>query len=229
MKENKGNFIKLDRSLLNWEWYHKTNTFRLWIHCLLKANWKDGKFEGKVIPRGSFVTSLQKLSDELGISIQQVRTSISHLKSTDNITDKSCSKNRIITVLNYDTFQKDNRQDNKETTDNQQASNKQVTTIEEKKELKNSKNNTFKEKNTKKEKFKKPTLEELQHYCLEKQLTIDCEYFIDYYNSNDWHVGRNKMKDWKATARNWNRKNGGYNARTTTKTKSFAELARENE
>lgn len=55
--------------------------------------------------------------------------------------------------------------------------------------------------------FVAPTLEELQEYIAEKGLTnIDAERFIDYYTSNGWKVGRTPMKDWRAAARNWNRK-----------------------
>ncbi len=56
-------------------------------------------------------------------------------------------------------------------------------------------------------KFIKPTLEELKEYCTESSLSVDCQYFYDYYESNGWLVGKNKMKDWKATLRNWNRRN----------------------
>lgn len=58
-------------------------------------------------------------------------------------------------------------------------------------------------------KFVKPTLEEVKQYCLERNNNIDAESFIDYYNSNGWKVGKNPMKDWKATIRTWERRNGG--------------------
>ena len=53
--------------------------------------------------------------------------------------------------------------------------------------------------------FKPPTKEELDEYCIHHDLSIDTERFLDYYTSNGWSVGRNKMKDWKAAARNWAR------------------------
>ncbi len=55
--------------------------------------------------------------------------------------------------------------------------------------------------------FIKPTIEELKEYCNNSSLSVDCQYFYDYYESNGWLVGKNKMKDWKATLRNWNRRN----------------------
>lgn len=55
--------------------------------------------------------------------------------------------------------------------------------------------------------FKKPTLEEVKQYCIERQNKIDAENFIDYYEANGWKVGKNPMKDWKAAIRTWERRN----------------------
>lgn len=59
--------------------------------------------------------------------------------------------------------------------------------------------------------FQKPTLEQLKSYCQEKGLSIDCEYFFDYYESNGWKVSNTPMKDWRATLRNWGRREKQYN------------------
>lgn len=52
-------------------------------------------------------------------------------------------------------------------------------------------------------KFKRPSVEEINAYCLEENLNLNAQSFIDYYDSNGWKVGKNSMKDWKATARRW--------------------------
>ena len=67
--------------------------------------------------------------------------------------------------------------------------------------------NISKKENILKERFKKPTLEEVQTYCLERNNNINAELFIDYYESNGWKVGKNSMKDWKAAVRTWEKKN----------------------
>ena len=54
-----------------------------------------------------------------------------------------------------------------------------------------------------KKNFIKPTLEQVKEYCNERNNHIDAQLFIDYYESNGWKVGRNPMKDWKATIRTW--------------------------
>ena len=76
------------------------------------------------------------------------------------------------------------------------------------------------DKDTRKEKrrsgvFTPPTLAEVQNYCREKGFTnVDAERFIDFYESKGWMVGRNKMKDWKASVRNWERDNRPKNGST---------------
>ncbi len=126
-----GNWIKLFSKFTEWEWYKDPNTMRLFVHCLLKANWKEAKFMGEVIPRGSFVTSLDKLAKELGLTVQEIRTALKHLISTNEVTSKSTNKYRIITVVNYELYQRVNKQPNSPLTGNQQATNNQLTTIEE--------------------------------------------------------------------------------------------------
>ena len=54
--------------------------------------------------------------------------------------------------------------------------------------------------------FRKPTLDEVTEYINENYFLVTPEEFYDYYESNGWKVGRNPMKDWKATVRNWNSK-----------------------
>ena len=56
-----------------------------------------------------------------------------------------------------------------------------------------------------KKRFVPPTLEEVQAYCAERNNNVDPQRFIDHYTSNGWMVGKNKMKDWKAAIRTWER------------------------
>lgn len=59
----------------------------------------------------------------------------------------------------------------------------------------------------KEKRFAPPTLENVSEYCREMGYTnVDAERFIDFYTSNGWMVGKNRMKDWKAAVRNWDRR-----------------------
>lgn len=116
-----GNYIKLSRGLLDWEWYTDINTTRLFIHMLLKANWKDGNFKGTTIPRGSFVSSIGKLSGETGLTDREIRTAISHLKKTGEVTSKTTNKFSVFTVVKYDLYQTTDKQNDKQPTDKRQT------------------------------------------------------------------------------------------------------------
>lgn len=123
-------WIKLHSGFTEWEWYKDNNTKSLFIHCLLKANWKNGNFRGEEILRGSFVTSLEHLSKELGLTIRQTRTALEHLISTGEVTSKSTNKYRIITIVKYNLYQEmtNNLASKRQTNDKQDGS--QPTTIE---------------------------------------------------------------------------------------------------
>ena len=98
-------YIKLHRKFLEWEWYRNEHTKNLFIHCLLKANWKESKFEGNVIQRGSFVSSIDILANETGLTSDEVRTAIKHLICTGEITKQSTNKYTVFSVVNYDLYQ----------------------------------------------------------------------------------------------------------------------------
>lgn len=63
-----------------------------------------------------------------------------------------------------------------------------------------------KEKDIKRGRFTPPTPSEVRQYCDESGHRIDADAFVDFYSSKNWMVGKNKMKDWKAAVRNWERK-----------------------
>lgn len=133
-------YIKIHRKILDWEWYTDQNTFCVFLHCLFKANWKDGRFRGIEIPRGSFVTSLQTLSDELNMSVKSVRTALDHLKTTGELASKTYPHWRVITVVKYNDYQDDGRLNGKQTASKGQTNGKQRATIEKYKNKKNNKN-----------------------------------------------------------------------------------------
>lgn len=139
---NKDGFISLHRKIEEWEWYDDANTFRLFIHCLLEANFKENKWRGVTINRGQFITSQPKLANSLKLSVQQIRTSLNKLKSTGEITVYTTADYSIITIKNYDTYQQNNSLDNSLSTGYQQSINRLSTTT-------NNDNNDNKENNDK--------------------------------------------------------------------------------
>jgi hypothetical protein len=98
-------WIKLHRKLVNWEWYHDSHTFHLFVHLLLSANHVDKKWKGIVVKRGQLITGRIALSKSTGISVNSVRTCIKRLKSTSELTIKTTNKYSIITICNYEKYQ----------------------------------------------------------------------------------------------------------------------------
>jgi len=136
-------FVKLHRSLLNWEWYNDIPTTRLFTHLLLSANFKDKKWKGILIKRGQLLTGRIELSKETGLSQQQVRTALTKLKSTNELTIISTNKYSILEIVNYSLYQDKetnsnhqiNQQPTKPATSNQPAINQQSTTTKEGKKV----------------------------------------------------------------------------------------------
>jgi hypothetical protein len=227
-----GGFIALHRQIMNWEWYGDANTFCLFVHLLLAANYVDGRFKGKVIKRGQLVTSLPVLSTDTGLSIRQTRTALTHLVSTGEITDESTPNYRIITIVKYDDYQTPtdkttddrqtiDRQVDRRSTDDLTGDRQQYNNIINKQGNKETKEqgNNDRERGTAK-RFTPPTRDEILAFCAEAGLEIDVDRFLDYYESNGWMVGRNRMKDFKAAIRNWARRDRQGEAAAAKPTKT---------
>ena len=101
----KNGWIKLHRSITKWEWWSDHNTARLFIYLLLEANHEDMKYKGMVIGRGQVLTSIRALSTNTGISVRGIRTSLSHLISTQEITQTPTHRFTIITICKYEDYQ----------------------------------------------------------------------------------------------------------------------------
>lgn len=126
--------------MLGWERNNDPNTFSLFTHCLLLANWEEKRWRWIDIPKWSFITSLHNLSIITWLSIQKIRTWLFKLKSTNNITHTTTNKYSIISVCKWEEYQSledlptNNLTNN--LTNNQQTNNKQITTTKEYKEYK---------------------------------------------------------------------------------------------
>ncbi len=211
---NRG-YIALHKKFLDWQWYDNANVTRLFLHCLLKANWKTKSWKGIVIKRGQFVTSRHKLSTALGISESAVKESLKKLKKSKEITSTATNKFSIITVVKYDEYQKkENANDlqNDSETPSTATSNAPTTIYN---------NKTIDKEDTKvskkRKRFIKPSVEEIYQYMksrwIEKKIDAwgvkeehwreKAKYFFDKQESVGWKIGTKPMKDWKATIRTW--------------------------
>jgi hypothetical protein len=183
MTTNNG-WIKLHRQILEWEWYDDINCFRLFTHLLLKANHKEKRYKGLLIKVGQVVTSRDLLAEETGLSSQQVRTALTKLKSTNEITSVTSSQGTIIQIVSYEKYQVVTN----EPTEEQPTSNQRPTT----------------NKNDKKEDkgIYIPEFSEFLTYALKKEPLInqaDLKLKYESWVVNEWRDGHgNKISNWKS-------------------------------
>lgn len=114
--------IKIDRRILNWEWYTDSNMVHVFLHLLLNANYSDNKYKGVLVKRGQLITGRSKLATSLGLSQMQIRTCLDKLSSTNEIIISTTNRFSIITICKYDSYQSNNIKDNQQ--NNQQITNK---------------------------------------------------------------------------------------------------------
>lgn len=169
MSEN--GYIKLDRKILKWGWYNDSNTFRVFVHLLLTANYSDSEFRGHTIKRGQLVTGRKKLSDQLKMTEREVRTALDHLKATNEIAIETTSQYSIITIENYNKYQRaTNKTTNKRPASDQQATNKTTTSKEY-------------IKNNKKDKNIHTTRAHARERDTHDMKRLSCQDVVDLYNS----------------------------------------------
>ena len=211
---NDGEYVKLFRKIINWRWFTDVNTCHLFIVCVLKANWKAGYWKGQPYDRGQFYTSLESLSEISGLSVQEVRTSLKKLKSTNDLTDISTNRNRLITVVNYDSYQSKQQglqqASNKQATNEQQASNNSIRIYKNNKNNKNIDLDLDLDRETASPRddysLSKPSLEDIDNYAKARQSVVDPKRFFDYYNNQDWTIKGEPISNWRAVFQSWEKR-----------------------
>lgn len=184
---DKTTFIKLDRNIIHWGWYKDGNTFRVFVHLLLTANIKPGKFMKDTIPRGSLATSIGHIAKSVGITYSQARTALAHLKDTNEIAITKRPKYLVISITNYNKYQDKPTQNASKS----QANPNQIATIKEGKEEKNIPSVDI------------PTRADVAAYISEQGLQVDADDICDYYDAVGWEINGKAVKDWRAVVRRW--------------------------
>ena len=124
-KAKKESWIKLYRSIIDWEWYKDPITKAVFLHLLLTANIYETRYRGVEVKRGQVATTVKELSATTGATYRQTRTALERLQMTNEVTITKHSKYSLFTVVNYELYQA-NRQPECNSLDNQNVT--QMTT-----------------------------------------------------------------------------------------------------
>lgn len=100
-------FVKVHRSILDWEWYQDDRCVRLFLHILLKARYYEGRWQGGPLVPGQLPTSTVKLAGELGWSRSAVTRTLDKLKVSGEVNTSTNSKWTLVTVVNWAKWQDD--------------------------------------------------------------------------------------------------------------------------
>ena len=116
MGRNKKGFFKMERKILDWEWLQDPKTVVTWIVLMAFAEWDTGCD----LKPGQIVTTQKELMEYTGLSRQELRTALSHLVSTKEITIEptmvATKPASLITIAKWWLYQTDKRQPTKDAT-----------------------------------------------------------------------------------------------------------------
>lgn len=164
-------WFKVYRQIEDWEWYKSPNTRHLFEHLIGRANVEPKRFKGTLLHRGELITSVGHLSDQTGLSMNQVRLALRNLESTGEIICQRTNRWTKVKVTNFNKYQNVkcdssndfNRAKNIQNTNTSQTDDSQSTLNKEDKEVKNIKNLITQEK--------------------QQQLLLYEQHFLDFWYS----------------------------------------------
>lgn len=203
-------FTRIPNKILDMPWANNPMAVYLYTWLSLHAD-NDGKL----------TTSLRLLAKQTKLSLQQIRTVMGKLLATQVVTqDVTQGSTQVTTVLTISylsscSTEKSEGNTSCNTSVNTSSNtpraykndNINISCLNEDKEDKENISSLRSEIKEKSSPFKKPTIDEVEKYISENGYTIDAEEFWYFYESKGWMIGKNKMKDWKAACRTWQRNN----------------------
>lgn len=98
-------WVKISRKMLSWRWFSTPETAHLFLYMIIAASIETSDWKDITVPRGSFVSSIRKLSAETGLTEKQVRVALEHLKKTGEVAQSAYPKYSLFTVINYNRYQ----------------------------------------------------------------------------------------------------------------------------
>jgi hypothetical protein len=205
-------WIKLYRKMQDHWVYKNPNYTNIWLAILWGTNWKQSKVlvHGKlvIVERGEILTSIRTLAQQSHTSEKSVRNFLKHAEVDAMILPKKGTATTHFIVLNYNDLQE------QQLTEGHTEGTARAQQGHYHKKLRSKEGKNIEQIDSvsmRSRAFTRPSCQEILDYFQELGSTADeAHKFFDHYTANGWKVGKNAMKDWKATARNWNRNKGKF-------------------
>ena len=176
-----------------------------WVDLLLLANHSESFFYKRDIKisvkRGQVGRSEVELADRWKWSRSKVRKFLKDLEKEQQLTQQKSNVTQLLTINNYEEYQKKEQQDIQQEDSKKTAKEQQENTYNNDKNIKNDKNDN--KRTATNTRFQPPILEDIASYCLQRNNGVDSVKFHNFYSAKGWMVGKNKMKDWRAAVRTW--------------------------
>lgn len=207
-----GNYVKINRQMLEWRFWYSETAVKIWILLLLEANWKDGWFMGKPIPRGSLATSIDNLAIKCGKSRSTVKRWLKVFEEDGQITTKATNRFTVITILKYGLYQdvpeNVNHQMNHQMDQqvNHQMNHQMDYQVDHNRRKKEGKKERKEEERAMIRESSQPTADEVNEYAKAEGLSLNAADFVDYYSIREWKIQGEPIRDWRALVRRWSRK-----------------------
>ena len=200
--------IVLKRSVKEKGWYYNANTLAVMIHLLVDAQFKDDDH----LKRGQILIKKEELAKDCNLTYDAIRTAFKSLGASGEVRTERCGRMTLVTICNYDSYQ-DASQDNPNIVPDSSQDNPNEIPITSQtileqgiKETGNKENKKKLSNDSKEKRFVPPSVEEVQEYADSIGFNLDAGYFVDFYAANGWkQKGGQKLSDWKAAVRNWQR------------------------
>lgn len=187
----------------------------LYSNILLKLYLRSLKNDGKLVVNDRIPYNAEMLASVTGHQIGTVKQALSIFKELGLI---DVLENGAIYMLDIQNFigrgssEADRKREYRQRIETDRTNVRQISDktppeieLEIEKEIEKEIDSSAKSTTTKRKRFEKPTIFDVEQYCIERNNNVDPQHFVDYYESNGWKVGKNSMKDWKAAVRTWER------------------------
>lgn len=189
----------------------------LYSNILLKLYLRSLKNDGKLVVNDRIPYNAEMLASVTGHQIGTVKQALSIFKDLGLI---DVLENGAIYMLDIQNFigrgssEADRKREYRQRIETDRTNVRQISDktppeieieLEIEKESEIELDSSAKSTTTKRKRFEKPTISDIEQYCIERNNNVNAEQFFDYYESNGWRVGKNSMKDWKAAVRTWER------------------------